>query len=454
MAQKAEQPVKGPMNIGDAISDFALKVFGILSNNSVEGNMILSPYSVSAALMLTMLGCSGESEAQLRRGLCLDNLSSTNIHEKNKEFHNSLLHNSGEYVAFSIANRVFATLGLQLLESYKSDSLKYYGSETELLDFVGDTEGSRNRINAWIEQQTNNKIKDLIPSGALDPQVALVLTNAIYFKGEWAMKFEAYKTKWREFHLTSLKSEMIDMMHMKDEGWLFGTSDKWDCKILQLPYQGNRISMMVILPNKIEGLKEVDANLSLSMLTEMRSQMNGNNLEIVVLPKFKIEISFELEQVLPLMGITDIFSPGKANFDRMFENHPRNIAVSKVIHKAFIEVNEAGTEAAAVTAMFHERHCRHEWHGPPRMNFIADHPFLFLIQENDSGTILFIGRFTQPSTCIVSEEEANLAQPPPCMESQEEANLPFCTTKSSSSSLSKIRKAFSHIRKSFSNLRK
>ena len=398
MATKLLQ-TQGPMNIGDAISDFTFQLYRILSNDSTGGNIFLSPYSVSAALMLTMLGCSGESEAQLRRGLCLENLSSANIHEEYKEIHNSLLQKSDEDVSLSVANRAYLALGIKLFGSYKSDSLKYYGSETELLDFVGDTEGSRKRINAWIEQQTNNKIKDLIPPGALDPPppVVLVLTNAIYFKGEWARQFEASETKKREFRMTSSKSEMIDMMHMKDEKWLFGTSDKWDCKMLQLPYKGNRISMMVILPNKIEGLKNVEANLSLGMLTEMRSHMNGNNLEIVVLPKFKMECSFELEDVLPQMGITDIFTPGKANFDRMFADQPGNIAVSKVIHKAFVGVNEAGTEAAAATVVEYLMCCERVWRGPPRMKFIADHPFLFLIQENGSGTILFIGRFTQPA---------------------------------------------------------
>ena len=166
MEQKAE-PDQGPMNNGEAISDFAFKLYRILCNNNADGNMFLSPYSVSAALMLTMLGCSGESESQLRKGLCLDNLSSGNVHDEYREIHNSLLHKSGEHVTLSVANRAYLALGFTLLDSYKSDSLKYYGNETELLDFVGDTEGSRQRINAWIEQQTNNKIIDLIPSGVL-----------------------------------------------------------------------------------------------------------------------------------------------------------------------------------------------------------------------------------------------------------------------------------------------
>ena len=306
------------------------------------------------------------------------------------KFTNFSCKKSGD-VTLSVANRAYLALGLRLRENYKADSRKYYKCETELLDFDGDKERARKRINAWVEQQTHNKIKDLIPSDAFDPPPVFVLTNAIYFKGEWARKFRASKTRKREFHLTKSKCEMIDMMQMEDEKWLFGTSEKWDCKLIQLPYNGERISMIVILPNTTNGLGILDANLSLGMFTEMRSKMYENELEIMVLPKFKMESSFELKKVLQQMGITDIFSPGKANFDRMFEDQPDTITVSKVIHKAFVEVNEEGTEAAAATAVFSTDACKLE-----SQHFIANHPFLFLIQENDSGTVLFIGRFTQP----------------------------------------------------------
>ena len=434
MEQQAQEPTQGPMNIGDAISDFTLQLYRILSNNNEDGNMFLSPYSVSAALMLTMLGCSGESESQLRRGLCLGNLSSSDVHEEYREIHKSLIKTLGENVTLFIANRVFSSLGLKLSENYTSDALKYYGSETELLDFVDDTEGSRKRINAWIEEQTNNKIQDLIPSDALDPNVVLVLTNAIYFKGEWQRQFEAFRTDKQAFHLTESESEMIDMMHMGKEKWLVGTSDKWDCKMLQLPYKGKRVSMMIVLPNAIDGLQKVEESLSFGMLKELRSQMYEQEVENVALPKFKIESSFELEKVLPQMGITEIFSPKEANFDRMFTDHTENIEVSRVFHKAFVEVNEGGTEAAAATVVILKEYCLRL----SQIDFIADHPFLFLIQENHSGTILFIGRFTRPS---------------PCMEGQQELNAAVSTTRHSSFPFSKIRKAFSHIRKSFSNLR-
>ena len=134
-------------------------------------------------------------------------------------------------------------------------------------------------MNDWVEQQTNNKITDLIPANSLDqrPPCGLVLTNAIYFKDEWARECKASRTVKRTFHLTTSKSEMIDMMHIEDEKLFFGASEKWDCKIFQLPYKGKRISMMIILPNQIDGLKKDEANFSLGMLTEIRSQISRNH---------------------------------------------------------------------------------------------------------------------------------------------------------------------------------
>ncbi|KAK3095754.1 hypothetical protein FSP39_018613 [Pinctada imbricata] len=391
MAEQAKQ--QGTFSMNDAMSDFSLQLYRKLSNTSTEGsNLFLSPYSVSSALMLTMLGCAGSSEEQLRNGLCLKSSPGDSAHEEYQGLRKALNEMSGDNCKLAIANRIFAKTGLDVVEDYKKRAKEWYGSEMELLDFVGDSEGSRQRINGWVEEQTNNKIKDLIPSGGINALSIIVLTNAIYFKGNWEKKFEKEATQKTPFKISKSESVDVDMMYMNEEKWQCGESESLNCKMLELPYKGRQLSLIILLPNKIDGLKELESKLSLSMLKTLRNEMFRQEAD-VALPKFKLESTFELAQVLPEMGITDIFSAQKANFSGMLKSQPPNTAVSNVIHKAFVEVNEEGTEAAAATAVMVRLMCMPMG---PKFEFIADHPFLFIIQETGSGTVLFIGRHVNP----------------------------------------------------------
>ena len=387
------QQTSGSSSMGEAITDFTLQLYRKLCNGDVDENMFLSPYSVSAALMLTMLGCSGQTESQLRHGLCLGGLSTDNVHDAFKHLHNSLMEMSEGTTTLSIANRLFAKKDLKVHDKFKVDCMHYYESELEQLDFAGDTERSRLRINEWIARNTNNKIMDLIQEGGLSPDAVVVLTNAIYFKGNWARQFSSADTKKQAFHMSATESVEVDMMSMSRKRWLMGSSEKWACKVLQVPYKGERLNMMIVLPDRIDGLMNIENNLSKGMLREVISMMHEDEVAVVAIPKFKMESSFELGMILPQLGIVDIFSPAKADFGRMLTDPEENASVSNIIHKAFIEVNEEGTEAAAATAVVMAPGCAL---GQQSM-FIADHPFLFFIQDNVSKTILFIGRFKQPS---------------------------------------------------------
>jgi serpin B len=184
---------------------------------------------------------------------------------------------------------------------------------------------------------------------------------------------------------------MVDMMHMEKKKWLIGTSDSHDCKVLSLPYKGEELSMIIVLPNTVDGLSKLESNLSSETFKELTKEMYQEDA-IVSIPKFKLESSFQLEKILPNMGITDIFSRS-ADFGAMMNNPPEGTFVSDVIHKAFVEVNEEGTEAAAATAVMMRLMCM----PMEPLVFNADHPFLFLIRENSTGSVLFIGRFTEPT---------------------------------------------------------
>ena len=386
------QQTNGPSSINEAITEFTLQLYRKISNTDAEQNMFLSPYSVSAALMLTMLGCSGQSESQLRHGLCIHGIVADNVHDVYKQLHNFLMQSSIGTTTLSIANRIFTKKDLRVHDNYRLECLQYYGSELEQLDFAGNTEGSRLRINDWIAKETNNKIMDLIPQGALTSEAVVVLTNAIYFKGKWSKQFSATDTKKQAFHPTMTKSVEVDMMSIKRKRWVMGSSQIWQCKVLQLPYEGERLSMMVVLPDNVDGLRNIEMNLSMGLLGEITSSMCEDEIAVVAMPKFKMETSFELGMFIAQLGIVDIFSPAKADFSRMLIDPQENASVSNIIHKAFVEVNEEGTEAAAATAVFAFGGCAF----PAPKTFIADHPFLFFIMENYSKTILFIGRFTQP----------------------------------------------------------
>ncbi|XP_062603133.1 leukocyte elastase inhibitor-like [Saccostrea cucullata] len=372
------------------VANFSLRLYNVLSEGN--DNLILSPYSVTIALMLTMLGTKGESEAQIKQVLGLSGIPDP--HKAYKDLHFTLTGKYKEGTELAIANRIYSKLGLHIRESYKQKSIEVYNSELELLDFVGNPEGSRSIINTWVEEQTNNKIKDLIPPGVINNLTVAVLANAIYFKGDWENPFKSSETEREKFYISEIETEMIDMMHMGEKKWLISVSESLDCKVLNLPYKGEELSMLIFLPNKIDGLSEVESNLSPEILYEITQKLYYKGV-IVTIPKFKLESSFEIVNVLAGMGITDIFSKYKSDFSAMMDNPPEETYVSGAIHKAFVEVNEEGTEAAAVMALTVSATC-YVVPDPPVI-FKADHPFLFLIRENSTGTVLFIGRFTKPT---------------------------------------------------------
>jgi serpin B len=339
-----------------------------------------------------MLGTKGESESQIKQALGVSGIADP--HKAYKELHNTLTGTSNYGPRLAIANRIFLKLGLDIKEEYKKESLAYYNSAVELLDFVGNSERSRRRINTWVEEQTEEKIKDLIPEGGINTLSVIVLTNAIYFKGDWKIAFPSLGTKKEPFHISETNKGTVAMMHIEKKKWLVGISDSLDCKVLSLSYKGEKLSMIIMLPNKVDGLPKLELSLSLEAYKEIVTKMFIEDA-IVSIPKFKLESSFQLENILSKMGIANLFSR-KADFGAMMEDPPENTFVSSVSHKAFVEVNEQGTVAAEATAMsMMGSMCMPQ----QPLVFNADHPFLFFIRENSTRSILFIGRFTDPTNC-------------------------------------------------------
>ncbi|XP_060073381.1 leukocyte elastase inhibitor-like [Ylistrum balloti] len=384
--QQQQQPVMMLTTYSDGVTEFTCDLYREVCRGEAI-NSVLSPYSVSAALMLAMLGTEGTSRRQIIEVLCLNDVLTENIHEEYRKLHSELNETGSDVLR--IANKIFSKEGLKLKIDYTENSKLYYGSEMELLNFGEDPEGSRKTINDWVEAQTNNKIQDLIPAGSINALSLIVLANAIYFKGSWETKFPLDSTSKRNFHVSLTESMSVDMMKTSKLTIPFGWFGKYDCTAVELPYQGKRRSMVILLPNSVDGLSKIEDNLSVIMINEIVKGMRRQEIE-VALPKFKIEANFDLKRVLSKLGIQDVFSAGNADLSGMFDSPPADAHISDVVHKAFVEVNEEGTEAAAATAIMVRAMSITQ-------QFVADHPFVFVIRDVISGTVLFIGKFTRPS---------------------------------------------------------
>jgi len=249
-------------------------------------------------------------------------------------------------------------------------------------------------INGWVEEQTNHKIKDLVPIDAVNAMTRLVLVNAVYFKGDWSKKFDKAITKEEDFHVSSSEKIKVPLMHLRKEKLVFGVDQKLHCQAISLPYVGDKLSMVILLPDHtVTTLADVERQLTADDLMNVEKRFEMYKQEVNLwFPRFKLEQSLELSDMLVKLGIVDMFGQGAADFSGMDGSH--ELYVSKALHKAFVEVNEEGSEAAAATAMVMVGYCMSIPKDP--IVFRADHPFLFYIVDNSTKAILFLGRYTKP----------------------------------------------------------
>lgn len=366
---------------------FALELYAKLK--AQEGNLFLSPYSISTALAMTYAGARGNTAAQMAKVLHFE-LEEARLHRAFQKLINQLnaQGKKGGY-QLSVANALWGQKGYGFLKEFLDLTRKHYGAGLHELDFVGATEAARKTINAWVEKETKAKIKDLIKPGVLDTTTRLVLTNAIYFKGDWASKFKEERTRPEPFHLGSGKSVDVPLMRQTEE---FKYMEADGFQALELPYVGEHLSMVVLLPEKCDGLPALEKSLTRENLDKWLSQLRKQKVHVFV-PKLKMTCEFSLGEGLQAMGMTDAFG-GSADFSGM--NGKKDLLISAVLHKAFVEVNEEGTEAAAATAVVMGLKAARGTIPAAIPIFRADHPFLFLIRDTRSKSILFLGRVMNP----------------------------------------------------------
>ena len=289
----------------------------------------------------------------------------------------------------NVANALWAQQGYTFLDQFLNLLKTDYGAGLQQVDFKGAPEAARSTINQWVEQKTQDKIKDLLAPGALRPDTRLVLTNAIYFKGNWQTQFDKAQTRNEDFYLSQTKSTTAPLMHREGS---FGYFDGETFQVLEIPYKSNELSLIVLLPKERGGLSGLENSMTASNMQQWLNQVAPVSKVIVTIPRFKSTQEFELSTALRALGMPQAFA-SNADFSGM--TGKRDFAISAVIHKAFVDVNEEGTEAAAATAVTMRALAMRA--GPPPPVFRADHPFIFLIRDNGSRSILFMGRMTDPS---------------------------------------------------------
>jgi serpin B len=373
--------VESSSSVVDANNRFALELYS--QYKSQDGNIFFSPYSISTALAMTYEGARGATADEMQSVLHFPTDNNTRrsgfaeiyseINKKNKSYN------------LSTANALWAQKDYKFLDSYFNVVQTYYGGNVTNLDFAGDTENSRVTINNWVAEQTGDKIKDLLPQRSIDSFTRLVLTNAIYFKGNWATQFNQSNTDEEDFRVSTNNTVKVQMMHLEGET-KFNYTETNDTQILELPYQGNELSMLILLP-KGDNLQALEQSLTAENLSNWRAMLRERQV-IISLPKFKFEKKYFMVGTLQNMGMKKAFGP-MADFSGM--DGTRNLFISNVIHQAFVNVDEEGTEAVAATAVVVG------FAAVQRPVFTADHPFIFIIQQRDSGNILFMGRVLDPT---------------------------------------------------------
>ncbi len=360
---------------------FGLDLYAKLRAGS-DGNLFLSPYSISTALAMTYAGARGETATEMAKVLQFA-LPSEQL-ERTFAALTADLNVGKQGYQLRIANRLWGQTGYTFLRAFLHTT-REYGAELEQVDFARSPEPARHTINAWVEEKTAQKIRDLIAPGVLDRRTTLVLTNAVYFKGDWQSKFEAEATRDARFMVTPQKPTTVPMMHQRGQ-FPYGVAG--DVEILELPYAGKDLSLVVLLPRKTDGLADLEKRLTPKSLAAWTSELRQREIE-VYLPKFKTASAFRLDQVLSSMGMPSAFSD-HADFSGM--DGKRDLFISAIVHKAFVDVNEEGTEAAAATGVVMSRMAV-----MVTPTFRADHPFLFLIRDNRTGSVLFLGRIVNPT---------------------------------------------------------
>ena len=384
----------GLQSFAEDQNGFALTLYGELLPGSA--NLFFSPFSIRAALGMTYAGAGGETAAQMSRALHF--APAGEAHVAFGEIIGRLNTAGGDKYEMAVANSLWGQNGAPLQAGFLNMVARHYGAAADLVDFVHRAEAARVMINQWVGNKTRNKIQELIPSGGVNADTRLVLANAVYFKGTWALQFAKHSTLDEPFYLEGGGEALAPLMR-QHEAVRYVQADGYQA--VDLDYDGGDLSMLVLLPGKRDGIRDLETRLSTHMLNNCVARMRAREV-MLLLPRFKMNWGVaELRARLRALGMPLAFDRSQADFSGINgykPPHEQSLFISAVYHKAFVEVNERGTEAAAATAMAAVTASFSRLRRRPAFPvFRADHPFVFAIRDRTSGAILFLGRVADPT---------------------------------------------------------
>ncbi|XP_014193898.1 leukocyte elastase inhibitor isoform X2 [Haplochromis burtoni] len=391
MSKEVRKTPSAMSAVSSSNTAFALELFRTLSQTNPAGNIFVSPLSIGAALAMVYEGAKGDTAAQITQALSFS--SGEGVHANFQKLNAEINSPSASYI-LKVANRLYGENIAHFLPDFIEATHRNYLADPITVDFIGAPEGCRAAINSWVEQQTENKIKDLLKPGTVNKDTRLALVNAVYFKGNWKNPFKEANTKEMPFKIKQNETVPVKMMYQRKKLPYNYIADH-DLQILELPYVGEELSMFILLPKESSDgsgpLLKLEKELTQERLNEWtdRKNMEVDSEVVLHLPKFKLEEDYELNDPLAKLGMKDVFCAGRADLSGM--NGEPGLFLSTMAHKVFAEVNEEGTEATTATGAVIKLESF-----IPDTHFTADHPFLFFIRYNETKSILFFGRFSSP----------------------------------------------------------
>lgn len=379
---------RGQISLSKASNHLALRLLQKL--HSEQKNQFFSPFSISTALAMVYNGAKGETKKEMRQVLAYEQ-AQIGDQEVNDQFSQLLdtLADQSEAYELSFANRIIAQKDSEILEPFEECLKNYFRSEIEMIDFNEDPEQVVKDINEWAAKQTKDKIKEVL-SEPLDPMTRLLILNAVYFKGVFRHKFDKKLTKKEIFFNGGTEETKTELMKRVGR-FNYTEIEELDCKLLEIPYSGEQISLYIVLPNEKQGLNDLYNKLKdMEPIDEAIAQLRVRQVSAAI-PKFRKDFSYVLNKLFTDLGMKSVFSK-KADLSAI--NGNKNLFVSKFIHKSFVDMSEEGTEAAAVSAVQISAKSL-QINKPKLTQFRADHPFLFFIRNKINGIIFFCGQINQ-----------------------------------------------------------